>query len=49
MKQILNEMGTSQIQLNFCIYHTDPGQSNTKAIELIPGGENMIVKDTNKE
>lgn len=42
-------MGTSQIQLNFCIYHQNPGQNDTKPIELIPGGENITVKDTNKE
>lgn len=42
-------MGTSKIELNFCIYHQNPGQKDTKAIELIPGGENIIVKDTNKE
>lgn len=49
LKHILNEMGASQIELNFCIYHQNPGQTNTKTIELIPGGENIKVKDTNKE
>lgn len=46
---MLNEMGASQIELNFCVYHQNPGQTDTKMIELLPDGENIKVKDTNKE
>ena len=46
---VLNNLGSSQLALDFCIYHSNPGDKDLKVIELIPNGTTVMVKDENKE
>ena len=49
LKHLLNQLGTSQLDLNFCVYHHEPHNNTFKKVNLVPNGENIPVTDTNKE